>query len=288
MKITCPNCGFSRDVPEDRIPKSRPVATCPQCKCRFPVEFRQNPHPEPAAQPKIEEEDMRPIAAQAYQREAERFAESAEPEERAIPWEEAPVQIPWLAAFIQTVMRVMFSAQQFFRLILPDAPLLRPLGFFILVSAFETLVERGWLAVTYSVLSSAAQGDPGLEQMLRVLQPTQDILLSTLIRCAWLVIQLYISAAILTWVFRLIVPGRSRFSLLFQVLAYSSAPSILCIVPLLGSVAGNVWSLACLLIGCKTVLGLDWSQTILGFAPIALISICLTYGFLTQFAALPI
>jgi hypothetical protein len=33
--ITCPSCGFSREVPRDHIPAAGGQATCPRCKCRF-------------------------------------------------------------------------------------------------------------------------------------------------------------------------------------------------------------------------------------------------------------
>jgi len=35
MRITCPECGFSRDVPDGRVPAATAVATCPKCRHRF-------------------------------------------------------------------------------------------------------------------------------------------------------------------------------------------------------------------------------------------------------------
>ena len=35
MNITCPRCGFSRQVPADRLPARAVIATCPHCSCRF-------------------------------------------------------------------------------------------------------------------------------------------------------------------------------------------------------------------------------------------------------------
>jgi predicted Zn finger-like uncharacterized protein len=35
MRITCPECGFSRDVPDDKVPAATAVATCPKCRHRF-------------------------------------------------------------------------------------------------------------------------------------------------------------------------------------------------------------------------------------------------------------
>ena len=32
MKIVCPQCDFTREVPDDRLPGAAAVATCPQCR----------------------------------------------------------------------------------------------------------------------------------------------------------------------------------------------------------------------------------------------------------------
>ncbi len=35
MEITCPQCGFARTVPDERIPERAEIATCPKCKHKF-------------------------------------------------------------------------------------------------------------------------------------------------------------------------------------------------------------------------------------------------------------
>ncbi|WP_300909447.1 zinc-ribbon domain-containing protein, partial [uncultured Desulfovibrio sp.] len=35
VNITCPRCGFSRELPADRLPARAVIATCPRCACRF-------------------------------------------------------------------------------------------------------------------------------------------------------------------------------------------------------------------------------------------------------------
>ncbi len=35
MLIRCPQCGYERDMPADRVPDGVVVASCPQCACRF-------------------------------------------------------------------------------------------------------------------------------------------------------------------------------------------------------------------------------------------------------------
>ena len=44
MKIICPQCGFGREVPDDKVPAKSVFATCP--KCRFKFRFRALDEPE--------------------------------------------------------------------------------------------------------------------------------------------------------------------------------------------------------------------------------------------------
>lgn len=51
MRIVCPQCGYSRDIPSDKVPASSSIATCPKCQFRF--RFRGNQpsvQPEPAVE----------------------------------------------------------------------------------------------------------------------------------------------------------------------------------------------------------------------------------------------
>lgn len=51
MRIVCPQCGYSRDIPSDKVPASSSIATCPKCQFRF--RFRGNQpsvQPEPTAE----------------------------------------------------------------------------------------------------------------------------------------------------------------------------------------------------------------------------------------------
>ena len=54
-------------------------------------------------------------------------------------------------------------------------------------------------------------------------------------------------------------------------MVYSSAPALLCVIPALGSLAGMVWGLACMAVGCRAALRLNWPQTLLGFVPVCMV-----------------
>ncbi|EKO39424.1 MAG: Yip1 domain containing protein [Solidesulfovibrio magneticus str. Maddingley MBC34] len=46
MRITCPQCGFFREIPDTKAPVTPTMATCPKCRHRF----RFRPQPAPAAE----------------------------------------------------------------------------------------------------------------------------------------------------------------------------------------------------------------------------------------------
>ena len=336
MNIVCPQCGFSRRLPEDRLPGEVVIATCPQCACRFrfsvrdgvltvlpprggdgapdvgtPAQQAASGQPDDTGLPPRavipgrvdrapsstvardgqggahgaqaqgeEEEDIRETARRAYAREAARFSGDDAGEDTADmagwrgepnPWDAAPANGGWLQAFYQTVLRVMFAAPRFFAGLRPHARQLRPLGFYLVICVIQTVVERFWGSMIVSALTPSAATDPQLEKLLELLAPKSDLALSLLLRCGLLVLQLYVFAALMFLAYRIVARERTSFSLVFQIMAYSSAPALLCVVPALGSLAGMVWGLACLAVGCRAALRLNWAQTLFGFVPLVLV-----------------
>lgn len=333
VNIVCPQCGFSRRLPEDRQLGEVVIATCPQCACRFRFSIRDgvlailDSSQQAAAKnggfradklqgnysdlppeasisgrevPKVskgfpqdgrriadkaqandqDEEDIRETARRAYAREAARFSQAERGEEHqddiqqassSNPWDNAPASGGWLQAFYQTVLYVMFAAPRFFVSLRSHASQLRPLSFYLVVCVIQTVVERVWASVFMSALAPSAATDPQLENLLAMLAPRSDFALGLLVRCGLLVLQLYVFAALMYLAYRIVAREQTSFSLVFQIMAYSSAPALLCVVPALGSLAGMVWGLACLAVGCKVALRLNWAQTLFGFVPLMLV-----------------
>ena len=271
MNIKCPQCGFSRNVPESKLPGKKVIATCPRCGFRFPLQMQ--PGTEAADNP--EEEDIRLVASRAYQREAERFEHEIAQEKKAAseqsdanPWDMAPGVEGWLSSFYQTVLRIMFAAPFFFSHLRPRTSTGKAIAFFLIIIFFNLAMQHLWGNILLSHLPPAINSDPQMEKLLRLLASRENILPGLLIDAALLVIQLYVFALLLFLAYRILAPGKTTFALLFQILAYSSAPSLLCVVPVAGSIAGTFWSLGCLLAGIRSALGLDWPRTIIGILPI--------------------
>lgn len=51
MTLTCPHCGFAREIDEARIPAQAARVTCPRCRQSFPLARQEAPLPEPSAAP---------------------------------------------------------------------------------------------------------------------------------------------------------------------------------------------------------------------------------------------
>ena len=350
MKITCPDCGFSRELPSDRVPAKPVIATCPHCACRFrfapedassqvlthgtdnmpgspeepvtpdvPPQGGDDPLPPGAIVPGASSEpfpsrDMRdrrnahderedgrasaPDEAPAGSRQegghfwqrwrrrsagdhqaekgAGKQADSRYEEEHEDdlpvsdnPWDMAPYPSGYASAFYQTTLRVMFGAGRFFARLDPEAPQLRALLYYLVVVLALVITQFVWTSMSRDILEQAiAQNDSLVGQVLTF--SLNHPLLFGLVSVASLVLQLYTLSALLLLGYRLAGVRDASFVIIFQIIAYSAAPVLLSIIPLLGSQVGVVWSIACIVNGCRMAFRLDWPRTLLGLMPLLL------------------
>lgn len=246
----------------------------------------------PRRQDAEEEEDPRLAASRAYAREAERGRrlrdasrrqDAEDAEERAPaadekdetqtplrnPWEEAPDAVGYVEGFYQTVLRVMFGAPRFFAGLRDDAPPLRALLFFLVVGVIGVTALTLWGGVFRDMLAEVP--DPQLQSLATRLLPEGSALFYALQQLFLLVLQLYVVSGLIFLALRLGICRSATYARVFQVLAYSSAPMLLCVVPVLGSLAGFIWCLASIVIGCRATFRLSWAQTIAGCLPVILL-----------------
>lgn len=173
------------------------------------------------------------------------------------PWDH-PEREGYLAAFYQTSMRVMFAASRFFTCLHEDSSKTRALSFFLLICVLQVLIERFWGGALLGLLGDSA--DPQLRQVLVMLTPQMSLPMSLILKSAVSTLSLFFISGLYYAAFRLVAPEQANYALIFQILAYSAAPDLLCIVPVVGSLAGFVWSLACSLIGLRYALHVSWVQ----------------------------
>ncbi len=327
MKIECPECAFSRDVPKDRIPSHAVTATCPQCSCRFRFfdDEKRNapatPLPHGAHIPHSEE----PLYTQAHvdnerqenhvpkeahhtmqdgatahdtqsgnadansqephflaqEKQGNIFAQDEQKDDCEQAEENFSLENPWdyphetgyLVSFYRTITDVMFTPQRFFAGIVPQKSHVHVLVFFVIISVVQLVVERFWGGVIASFVASTAINDPELQKLLSILTPHYNIFFSVLLGAAVATVKILVTSIFYFAFLKIVAPNNVHFSLIFQIVAYSSAPLLLCLVPALGSLVGFIWSMACTLIGCRYAMRLSWGQVILGIVPAYLIGV---------------
>lgn len=382
--IICPQCGFMRDVPPERLPARSAFATCPQCKNRFHVTLdapvptgEDDPLPESAIRPAQRSagqtstqnapaqhgtvqtspaqlaamptaaggaapqrvkpspapastagtastastlagtsptsasgaasaasaptpvsgagssatpapqpaQSPQPHAASPVQSPTAQADADISEEDEGSPWDNAPKKIGFVEAFYQTCMQVMFAGSYFFSRLNPAASLMRSLSFFLVLSVAQVLIERLWAEVMVYFLQPSAASDPQLKQLLAMLSSDDGIFFSLLMRTAFMTAELYLTALIFTVFFSFLTRSKGKFGLIFQVTAYAAAPAILCIVPIIGSGVGIIWSVACCVIGCRYALRLHWLQAFGVVLPLYLILLPLMFQVAVKMAS---
>lgn len=194
------------------------------------------------------------------------------------PWDH-PEREGYLAAFYQTSMRVMFAASRFFICLREESSKTRALSFFLLICVLQVLLERFWGGVLLQLLGDSA--DPQLRQVLTMLTPQMSLPMSLILKSAVSTLMLFFISGVYYAAFRIIAPEKANYALIFQILAYSAAPDLLCIVPVVGSLAGFVWSLACSLIGLRYALHVSWVQIAATVLPLYALTLMLI-GFVSK------
>ena len=190
-------------------------------------------------------------------------------ESQGNPWDRAPGKIGWIASFYQTCLRILFAAPRFFSSLSTRTPFYPPLLFFLIICALEIVFNTFWAMVLRGVMSGSS--DPQVIQLLDLIAPHDNFFLTLFLQMALSALKLYLFSGIFFCIFQLLAPKNASFNMIFQVVAYSVAPSLLGIVPLVGTLAGVIWGLACLATGLRTVLHITWGQTIVSFLPFVLL-----------------
>ncbi len=203
-------------------------------------------------------------------------------DETNVPWEE-PKRYNPLVALYQTILRVMFNAPRFFAALpATNGKLTRPLVFYLILGLFQTLVERMWYLMSIQA-SGPSITDPKLQEILGEMSQSMSLPLTILLTPGILAIQLCFFASVFYLMLRLVQPENVQFHTVFRVIAYSAAPTVVCIVPLVGPLVGSVWFGICCFIGCKHSMRLPWSRTGLALGPLYLIAFAIGMQLVRQF-----
>lgn len=198
-------------------------------------------------------------------------SESSRPE--GAPWE-SPEYYGFWGSFSRTLLGVLFHPGEFFRNIRCSLSIIRPILFYVLLSLFQMMASRLWSMKALRELTSTAS-DPQTLAMAEALMKSMNLPLMLLITPFFSIFQAVILAGIYHLMLRIVQPDKADFATTLRVICYSSAPLILCIVPMAGSLIASIWFMAAVFIGCKIALNLSWLRTILALLPLYILEFAL-------------
>ncbi len=276
MHLTCPTCGFSRDIPEDKIPATAKVATCPKCGEKFnfrdPAPVQEPPAPTSAEEtrtPPPQEEDFgSPLSDENLldeyddEQETPAYLEPLEDEPASetfddVPWERLDKYgVP--RGFIATVTRVMLSPARFFQT-MPMGGFGKPLVFYIIVAELQVLVQLFWamLGVGSSLGGEESVGGFGGMGM--------STLLFVLATPFFLTIGIFLGSGIMHLCLRIVRAASQGYEGTFRAVSYGYAPMVLGVIPVVGPIIGVIWAMVTTIIGYMAIHSAGLGRVLMAF-----------------------
>lgn len=159
-----------------------------------------------------------------------------------VPWEDPSAGLP--RNLFATWSRSLLEPGRFYRGVPFEAPALRPLLYFLIVTLVSALFTLWWRAVgvlpAELVVPFGGRGSSSAWAAVEFfLTPFSALAM------------LLISAAVLHLMALLLAPGRRGFTATLRVLCYAAGPGVLTALPWLGGLVGGVWSLVLTVVGVR-------------------------------------
>lgn len=212
------------------------------------------------------QKEENPLQENEYQAYTEKKSERCVMMTDDVPWEH-PERYGFFRSFFRTIVRVMFSGKEFFSTIHSQVSSLRPASFYAIIGLVQALI--GYLSSPSMVnFIKNSNIDPQHQVLMENLFSGQSLTMLIITTPFIMILQLLIYASFVYLAIRITNPEKADFPLTLRIIAYASAPMILCIVPYLGGFIGLVWFIYNIFIGVKYALRLTWQRTFLALAPI--------------------
>jgi hypothetical protein len=228
IKVICPKCHFSREVPHEKMPASARWATCPQCKERFELGHASLVSGIDSAPPvkDLESEVGRILS----------------------PWERREDHGIW-AGISRTSKAVLFSPKSFFRRTAVEGGLKEPLAFGLLTGSAGMMFEAFWQFLLFGEIGDTLS--PLVDTLLGS-HATIVLFLGIMALCPLLVlITILITSTILHGLLSMVRGGKGGFEATFRVVAFSQAAQLWGLIPIVGSLIGALWLIAVQMIGLR-------------------------------------
>ncbi len=263
MQIICPQCGFDRELAEDKIPARAQVATCPKCKHKFRfrsidpgIETVDLPKASPAETGPAAEapaaSDSAPLAGDIWEHlesmAAPAAAKASSKPAAPLPEEEVPFErldvYGFFGGIAKTVRRALMEPARFFGS-MPLKGFARPMVFSMLMAEVGVFFQMFWVAV------GVDQMEQGLENMPR----SMIFMLTLALAPLFTLVATYAQAGLFHFFLTLFKAGSRGMEATFRVVCYANSTILAMALPVAGPLVGIFWSLALLLIGTRATHG---------------------------------
>lgn len=236
-------------------------------------------HVKPVFQPLLQEPDSKTPEGDAEDiwRKLERLDDAETPRQSpAEDWKpagedaQASVEAPWerldrhgfFGGLWRTTSRAMFHPGLFFEALPVDKGLGRPLAYYVILSLLGHALMLPW-ALTTAELMLSWISSPVVAGWLQSLLSPQNQAMHTLLMPVLSTVQIFFTTSILHVSLFVFQGGGRGYEATFRAMAYSAAPLILYLIPFLGPVIANIWSLAVLIVGLRRIQRTSYLQVLL-------------------------
>lgn len=276
MHLECPQCKYSREIPDEKIPAKAQMATCPKCGHKF--QFREldftreaftfaseNQTPEDSSskdqdqkQDQKQENDiwskLESLGPQETENSSTETGSSSDKKTSArskqeVPWEHLE-KYGFFPGLSQTIHKVLFSPAFFFRHMPLGQGKIMPLVFYLLVSEVQALAQFFW---QMTGILSVPEMSGKFGGMLGLGMTGIGSLFILIFYPVLLTIMLFLISGINHFCLNILRAASGGFEGTFRVLSYSSAPMVFSVIPVLGPLIGVIWTFICTIIGFKNM-----------------------------------
>ncbi|MBW2130716.1 MAG: zinc-ribbon domain-containing protein [Deltaproteobacteria bacterium] len=236
VKITCPNCRYSKTVPQEKLPPGVCWATCPRCRHRFKLE---RPGSEPLAQGPVKTTGTLPGKG---------------------PREEKGDDLGYWKGLYDLSRGVLFSPGLLFQEMSARGSLKDSLGFGLLFGSVGAMFGIFWqFLVIWGKILPYTEDLPG-QEILGLL------FIGALITVPlWVTIGMFLASGVLHACLWIVGGGSKGFEGTFRVIALSQAAGICQVIPFFGGAVGGIWRLAVRIVGLKKIHRTTYPRVILAF-----------------------
>ena len=236
VEITCPKCGYSKQLAEDRIPPGVRWATCPRCKERFD-----------------------------FTRGLDRAGTKGQVRIPS-PWERR-AETGLGKGILKTAKDVAFSPRAFFRHTASEGGVREPLAFGILFGSIGLMLELFWQFLmgegSLSSIQVSFPGDYG----------TSVVFLAAAILCPFAATVMICLTSLMVHLLLTVAGGaRKGFEATFRAVSYSQATQFWALIPYVGGLIASLWLVVVQVIGIRELHEVSYTRVLIAFLiPVALV-----------------